>query len=507
MWRAPRRSRRRALVRGVTAIPAWLWLLVLRALVLVLWPVAWIATLLRARPPGWWRRLTWQVTRRAARTRAYAWLLTDAPPRQSAAILPLREPPAGRIPRRSTLARLVAAPWYLLLRYLTAFFAALFAVAAWVCLVVARRHPVRLRAAQWTLQAFATDVDCWLLLLSPARPRLPEPDPRLRPGARPGRDHAPLPPFRRRMGWVAIGVDLVGVLLVSSLFISATLGAEETLWVMLLADLSIQFLGPYLGIYLASQSGPLTVAQFGLHAIRPLRSLGWALVLIAIAGVLLCALVLPVAPFAAATEDGGGIVPDGSSTAWTIAFVAIGTVIAPVFEEFFYRGFIFQALRENRGTWGAATISSIGFAAAHFEFAPLALLNRALIGVGLCWLFARTGRLLPGMFAHCINNAIVIPLVIGWDWQIAIVLPASLAVIALFAFALSRRRGEWAPVASAGAERSFRLRYRRWNERSPARRRRQRFAFVQALVVARAYVAPHGHPGTAHLHPRHALLL
>jgi membrane protease YdiL (CAAX protease family) len=444
MRATPRRSRWRALVRAIAVLPAWAWLLALRVVALVLWPVAWLCTLALARAPRWWRRLAWYVVRVGARTRAYAWLLTDRAPRKT--LLALRQPPAGRIARRSVLARLVAAPWYLLLRYFTGVFAALFAFAAWLCLVVTRRHPARLRAAQWTLEAFATDVDCWLMLVSPARPRLPEPDPRLRPGAKPGRDHAPLPPFRRRTGWVAIAVDLTGVLLVSSFFIDATFATEEVIWLIFVADLAIQFLGPYLGIYLASQSGPLTMAQFGLHAIRPLRSLGWALVLIAIAGVLLIAIALPVGGFAASTNDGGGIVPDGASTAWTIAFVALGTVMAPIFEEFFYRGFIFQALRENRGTWGAATISSVGFAAAHFEFAPLALLNRALIGIGLCWLFARTGRLLPGMFAHSINNAIVIPLVIGWDWQIAIVMPASLAVIATIATIASRHRGEWAPV-------------------------------------------------------------
>jgi membrane protease YdiL (CAAX protease family) len=439
MRATPRRSRWRAFARGIAVLPAWLVLLALRVVVVALWPLAWVGALVLGRAPGWWRRLGWLVVRRGARTRAYAWLLTDRPPRRS--LLSWREPPAGPIPRRSVLARLLAAPWYLLLCYLTGFFAALFAIAAWLCLVFARRHPARLRAAQWTLQALATDIDCWLLLVSPSRPLLPEPDPRLRPGAKPGRDHAPLPPFRRRMGWVAIGVDLTGVLLVSSFFIDATFATEEVIWLIFLADLAIQFLGPYLCIYLASQSGPLTVAQFGLHAIRPLRSLGWALVLIGIAAALLVALVLPISPFLA--DEGGGIVPEGSSLAWTIVFIAIGTVMAPIFEEFFYRGFIFQALRENRGTWGAATISSIGFAAAHFDFAPLALVNRALIGLGLCWLFARTGRLLPGMFAHSINNAIVIPLLIGWDWQIAIVLPASLAIIALIATVVSRRRGEW----------------------------------------------------------------
>jgi membrane protease YdiL (CAAX protease family) len=442
MRATPRRSRWRALLRGITILPAWLRLLVVRIVALLLLPIAWVAALCLGRAPRWWRRLAWSVERISARTRAYAWLLTDKPPRRFATVFAMREPPAA-LSRRSVLARLIAAPWYLLLRYLTGTFAMLFAIAAWVCLVFARRHPARLRAAQWGAHAFATDIDCWLTLLSPSRPRLPEPDPRLRPGATPGRDHAPLPPWPRRLGWVAVGVDLVGVMLVSTFFVGATLGTEPAIWVVLLADLSIQFLGPYLAIYLASQAGPLAVAQFGLHAIRPLRSLGWALVLVATAGVILVALALLVGPFAAETDEGGGLVPDGSSTAWTIVFVAIGTVMAPIFEEFFYRGFVFQALRERRGTWGAATISSLGFAAAHFEFAPLALVNRALIGVGLCWLFARTGRLLPGMFAHSINNAVVIPLLIGWDWQIAIVLPASLAIIALIAKLVSRRRGEW----------------------------------------------------------------
>ncbi len=443
MRATPRRTRWRALVRGISVLPALVVLVVLRAVALLLWLPAWVATLVLGRAPRWWRRLAWIVVTRAARTRAYVWLLTDRPPRRSTVTL---RPPPAEVSRRSALARLVAAPWYLLLRYLTAVFAGLFAVAAWLCLVLARRHPARLRAAQWTAQAFATDLDCWLLLVSPARPRVPEPDPRLRPGARPGRDYAPLPPWTRRVGWVAVGVDLVGVMIISSLFVGASLGVEPALWIVLLADLAIQFIGPYLAIYLASQSGPLTVAQFGLHAIRPLRSLGWAVVLVAIAGVVLFALAMLVGPFAAATEDGGGIVPDDASTTWTIVFVAIGTVVAPIFEEFFYRGFVFQALRERRGTWGAAVISSVGFAAAHFDFDPVALANRALIGVGLCWLFARTGRLLPGMFAHSINNAIVIPLLIGWDWQIAIVLPASLAIIALLATIVSRRRGEWTPV-------------------------------------------------------------
>jgi membrane protease YdiL (CAAX protease family) len=442
-----RRSRWRALLRGVAVVPAWLRLLALRLVAGLLWLPAWFGALVLGRPPRWWRRYGWYVVTVSARVRAYAWLLTDRPPRQAATLLPLRPPPAGRIPRRSLLARLFAAPWYLLLRYFVAVFAALFAFASWWCLVIARRHPERLRGAQWSLQAFATDIDCWLMLVSPARPRLPEPDPRLRPGIRSLGDHAPLPPFKRKTGLIAIGVDLVGGLLVSGLFYDASSGgAVDLIWLVFVADLAIQFLGPYLGIYLASQSGPLTVAQFGLHAIRPLRSLGWAALLIAVYAVLLGALVLLLAPFLADTSDGGGLVPDGSSTAWTIAFVALGTVMAPMFEEFFYRGFIFQALRQGRGTWGAALVSSLAFAAAHYDFAPLAIADRALIGIGLCWLFARTGRLLPGMFAHSINNAIVLPLAIGWDWQIAIVLPVSLLVIASIATVVSHRRGEWAPT-------------------------------------------------------------
>lgn len=441
-----RRPRRRALLRGVTVLPAFVHVLLLRVLAGLLLPVAWLSVVTFGRPPRWWRRFAWRVTRRGARTRAYAWLLTDVAPRRPAPSLVVHEPPATPFRRRTSVLWPLGVPWWLLLRYLTGVLAWLLATASWLCRISVARHPERLRAAQWTLQAFATDLDCRVLLLVPGRVRLPEPDPRLRVGAAPDAlgDHAPLPPFTRRLGWIAIAVDLVGGLLVSSLFYGSGGDAEDIVVVIFVADVAIQVLGPYLGIYLASQTGPLSVAQFGLHVLRPLRSLGWAVTLIALYAVLLLALLLLVLPFAA--DDGGGIVPDGASTAWTIAFVGLGTVVAPMFEEFFYRGFMFQALRQGRGTWAAAGISSFAFAAAHFEFSPFALADRALIGIGLCWLFARTGRLLPGMFAHSINNAIVIPLVIGWDWQIAIVLPASLAVIALIAAVVSHRRGEWAPL-------------------------------------------------------------
>lgn len=430
------RSRLRALVRLVTVLPAWVRQAAIRALAVVLWPVAWVGAVALGRPPAWWLRYGWWVTRAGARTRAYAWLLTDRPPRRAVLHHVAPDPATTRL---ALLLRPLGLPWFLILRYFVSALAVALSVLSWPCLVVARRQPRAFASGLWQLNALAIEIDCWLLLVGGRRPRLPEPDPRL--NGRPLGDHQPLVPWRRRTGYLAIGVDLVAGLIVSVLF-AGVLGLEvwDVIVVTFIADLCIQAMQPYLGIYLASQEAPISVRQFGLHVLHPFRSLAAAVGLMGVYAILLMATAMLAGVFVAETDSGGGIVPDGASTTWTIVFVAIGTVIAPIFEEFFYRGFMFQALRQGRGTWTAAGISSLAFAAAHLEFAPAALIDRAAIGIGLCWLFAKTGRLLPGMFAHSINNAIVIPLVIGWTWQIAIVLPGSLLVITCIAFAVSRLR-------------------------------------------------------------------
>lgn len=439
-------SRGGALVRGLTVLPGLVVLVLLRLVAALLWPFAWVCVLVLGRAPRWWRRFAGAVLVSAARQRAHAWLLTG---RRSA--LAVVVPPPRPIRRRSALWLAVVALPLFVYRWVLGWFATLFAVAAWACRVFARRHPRRLRGLQWRVLALCGDVDAYALMLIPRRAALPEPDPRLRPGGRLDADHAALPPWTARTGWIAIAAD-VGCFMTVAAFFGAAIGfaqdssdTAET-WVELAADLALQGFSMWVALYIASSVAPVSVSQFGLHVLRPWRSLRSAVGLISTYAVIIAAVGGLASLFFLDRESDTGLIPDNAATAAVVCFVAYTTVIAPLFEEFFYRGLLFQSLRARRGTWWAAGVSSLWFALAHLDFNPVAVADRMLIGIGLCWLFARTGRLLPGMLAHSINNGVVVPLLVGWDWQIAIVIPASLALIMMVVGGVSRIPGRWRPV-------------------------------------------------------------
>jgi membrane protease YdiL (CAAX protease family) len=86
-------------------------------------------------------------------------------------------------------------------------------------------------------------------------------------------------------------------------------------------------------------------------------------------------------------------------------------------EEFFFRGFVFGALRRMRivigdrnvGTWVAAAITAILFGLAHAGSAsPKYLIPLGLLGFVLCLLRWRTRSLYPCMALHSINNSLAL---------------------------------------------------------------------------------------------------
>jgi membrane protease YdiL (CAAX protease family) len=77
-------------------------------------------------------------------------------------------------------------------------------------------------------------------------------------------------------------------------------------------------------------------------------------------------------------------------------------VIAPLAEEFFFRGFLFQALRQSWGVWLAAPASGLIFGALHF--APDKLVPLAILGTALAFVFHRTRSLWPCVLLHAVNN-------------------------------------------------------------------------------------------------------
>jgi hypothetical protein len=92
-------------------------------------------------------------------------------------------------------------------------------------------------------------------------------------------------------------------------------------------------------------------------------------------------------------------------------------VIAPVAEEFFFRGFIFGALRRlpvsvagrDLGPWIAALLTGILFGLAHLGSAGLQyLVPLGFLGFVLCIVRWRTGSLYPCMALHSANNALAL---------------------------------------------------------------------------------------------------
>jgi len=124
------------------------------------------------------------------------------------------------------------------------------------------------------------------------------------------------------------------------------------------------------------------------------------------------------------------------STALLLFSAWLTCMVAPICEEFLFRGYIFTALRNWRGTLPAAVLSGILFGGVHATSAPAAdLLPLGLLGFGLCLLYRYSGSLYPGMLAHSLNNSIAFAGLAGWGWEgyVALIILAPASILALIA--------------------------------------------------------------------------
>jgi membrane protease YdiL (CAAX protease family) len=126
-------------------------------------------------------------------------------------------------------------------------------------------------------------------------------------------------------------------------------------------------------------------------------------------------------------------------TALLLLSAGLTCVVAPVCEEFLFRGFIFTALRNWSGTFPAAVITGLVFGGVHVGSAPaLDLVPLAGLGFGLCLLYRRSGSLYPGIVAHSLNNSIAFASLESWGWQTLVLMIASLAAIGALVQAAKR---------------------------------------------------------------------
>lgn len=175
-------------------------------------------------------------------------------------------------------------------------------------------------------------------------------------------------------------------------------------------------------LYAVSRTGRLRAADFGFRRATARRA-----ALTALAGALLYYVVT--AGYAAvfglhkADKLPQGLDVSGSNGA-LVGVAIFVCVVAPVCEEFFFRGFLFGALRRTLGAAGergavfaAAVIVGGLFGAVHAGSAPVEyLIPLGFLGFVLCLVRWRTASLYPCIALHSANNALALGVnQLGWS--------------------------------------------------------------------------------------------
>lgn len=98
-----------------------------------------------------------------------------------------------------------------------------------------------------------------------------------------------------------------------------------------------------------------------------------------------------------------------------VAYAAVVAVLAPVWEELIFRGFLVSSLLRFLPPWGAVLTSSLVFAMCHFRIQTV--LPLMILGVGFGTVFVRCKNLLPAMVLHGSWNVyVLITLYLGQNY-------------------------------------------------------------------------------------------
>ena len=210
-------------------------------------------------------------------------------------------------------------------------------------------------------------------------------------------------------------------------------------------------------VYFASIRGRARPVDFGFRRIGIRRGIG-AVLLAAFGYYVLTAI------YASAVRlHGNDKLPSelgvSKSTAALVGAAIFVCVIAPIAEEFFFRGFIFGALRKMRisvagrdvGTWLAAIITGILFGLAHTGSASSQyLIPLGFLGFVLCLVRWRTGSLYPCMALHSANNSLALGInQLHWSaGEIVALILGALLVVGTITVPLAQRGSRRARVVS-----------------------------------------------------------
>jgi membrane protease YdiL (CAAX protease family) len=260
----------------------------------------------------------------------------------------------------------------------------------------------------------------------PPRPEVPEgvevpppEEPRQGPRERPRRDRLPRWPVWAPFAAMALTVviALIGALLIGGIADAAGANVEAddpppgvTIGGTYLQDLALIFSALFVANALAGRPTP---RQFGLRETPPAKAAGRTAVIwvafFALSAIWAAALGID------QEDDLPQELGADESTAALVAVTLLVTLLAPIAEEFFFRGFCFTALRRRIGLAGGAVVTGAIFGAIHLGSSdPEFIVPLAIFGLLLCLLYAWTNSLLPCIVLHALNNSLALGVTQDW---------------------------------------------------------------------------------------------
>ncbi|MBI3829747.1 MAG: CPBP family intramembrane metalloprotease [Planctomycetes bacterium] len=104
----------------------------------------------------------------------------------------------------------------------------------------------------------------------------------------------------------------------------------------------------------------------------------------------------------------------GPNRTWVLASLTVAAACgAAFFEELLFRGVLYNVLKRHLGTWPAALGGSLIFALVHRVHSQV--LPLFILSLLLTYAYERSGRLLPSMVLHALNNSVTLVLLL-WTY-------------------------------------------------------------------------------------------
>ena len=110
------------------------------------------------------------------------------------------------------------------------------------------------------------------------------------------------------------------------------------------------------------------------------------------------------------SEAARGLTDMAAGPVDVVLLILIVVVGAPVVEELFFRGLLLRSVERRFGPWPAIIVSSLVFAAVHFQLLQFPAL--AMFGLLAGWLTIRSGRLGPAIWAHVGFNGVTVAILL-----------------------------------------------------------------------------------------------